>query len=318
MSSIPIFKAGQHTDMQGTRVSVTIADLDACAKAYHPQTHEAPLVIGHPKTDDPAWGWVKALRVEQGQLLAEPQQIDPQFSEMVQQGRFKKVSAAFYLPDAPHNPTPGTLYLRHVGFLGAQPPAIKGLQSVRFSEQEDGVVIFAEDSDSPCDELQSLSLPKENAMTDNEIQHLREENAQLKAQLAAQVAAEAQRQQDAQHAEHVAFSEALVSEGKLSPAAQPVVVALLDEITQGDTSVMFSEGDVTKPLSTAFKEILNSRSPLLAFGEHATKARAEGQPTRVSAEFAEADPARLALHQQALKLAKQENISYDAAVTRCL
>ncbi len=36
------------------------------------------------------------------------------------------------------------LYLRHVGFLGAQPPSVKGLKQVSFSEQEEGVVEFAD------------------------------------------------------------------------------------------------------------------------------------------------------------------------------
>ncbi|EKO1024728.1 peptidase, partial [Salmonella enterica subsp. enterica] len=35
-------------------------------------------------------------------------------------------------------------YLRHVGFLGAQPPAIKGLKQVSFAEDEEGVVEFAD------------------------------------------------------------------------------------------------------------------------------------------------------------------------------
>ncbi|MDL6388248.1 peptidase, partial [Escherichia coli] len=70
--------------------------------------------------------------------------LDPQFAEMVTDGRFKKVSASFYLPDSPSNPKPGVLYLRHVGFLGAQPPSVKGLKQVSFSEQEEGVVEFAD------------------------------------------------------------------------------------------------------------------------------------------------------------------------------
>ncbi|MDL7720683.1 peptidase, partial [Escherichia coli] len=97
-----------------------------------------------PRTEDPAWGWVKALSLSGVDLMAEPAQLDPQFAEMVTDGRFKKVSASFYLPDSPSNPKPGVLYLRHVGFLGAQPPSVKGLKQVSFSEQEEGVVEFAD------------------------------------------------------------------------------------------------------------------------------------------------------------------------------
>lgn len=147
MPAIHIFKAGTHTDMHGTKLPFTQSDLAACVKAYDPSVHEAPLVIGHPKTEDPAWGWVKSLSLNGGDLLAEPDQLDPQFAELVGNGRFKKVSASFYLPDSPNNPKPGTLYLRHVGFLGAQPPSIKGLKQVSFGEKEEGVVEFADWSD---------------------------------------------------------------------------------------------------------------------------------------------------------------------------
>lgn len=86
-------------------------------KAYDPSVHEAPLVIGHPRTEDPAWGWVKALSLSGVDLMAEPAQLDPQFAEMVTDGRFKSVRL-FLPPGFTVNPKPGVLYLRHVGFRG--------------------------------------------------------------------------------------------------------------------------------------------------------------------------------------------------------
>ncbi|EGZ8565123.1 TPA: peptidase, partial [Escherichia coli] len=83
MSAIHIFKAGTHTDMHGKKLPFTPDDLAACVKAYDPSVHEAPLVIGHPRTEDPAWGWVKALSLSGVDLMAEPAQLDPQFAEMV-------------------------------------------------------------------------------------------------------------------------------------------------------------------------------------------------------------------------------------------
>lgn len=80
MSAIHIFKAGTHTDMHGKKLPFTPDDLAACVKAYDPSVHEAPLVIGHPRTEDPAWGWVKALSLSGVDLMAEPAQLDPQFA----------------------------------------------------------------------------------------------------------------------------------------------------------------------------------------------------------------------------------------------
>lgn len=141
--AIHIFRPGRHTSMQGATIDFGEGDLIATAKAYDPTRHEAPLVIGHPRADAPAWGWVGGLTADEGGLFATPRQLDPAFAEMVRAGRFKKVSASFYTPDSPHNPVPGVYYLRHVGFLDAQPPAVKGLAPVP--------VNFAEgDTDEGC------------------------------------------------------------------------------------------------------------------------------------------------------------------------
>ena len=52
-------------------------------------------------------------------------------------GKYKKISAAFYRPEHASNPSPGAFYLRHVGFLGAQPPIVKGLPTVQFADEAD-------------------------------------------------------------------------------------------------------------------------------------------------------------------------------------
>jgi len=136
VKAIEIFRAGTHTTTAGSTLSFSESDLAAIAAAYDPARHEAPIVVGHPKLDAPAYGWIGGLRVENGRLVAEPRQLDPAFAEMVEAGRFKKVSAAFYSPTSPGNPTPGSYHLKHLGFLGAQPPAVKGLRQIEFSEVE--------------------------------------------------------------------------------------------------------------------------------------------------------------------------------------
>ena len=139
MTQIEIFKAGKRYDANGKLIEITIDQLAQTVEAYDPEYHEAPLVIGHPKSNNPAWGWVASLALQGDVLVANIDQIDPEFAEMVADGKFKKVSAAFYLPDSPNNPHKGVLSLRHVGFLGAMPPAVKGLKQVEFNEADDFV-----------------------------------------------------------------------------------------------------------------------------------------------------------------------------------
>lgn len=142
MKRVPIFRPGRHTAANGTTLEFSEEQLAASIAAYDPKKHEAPLVIGHPKDNGPAWGWVSGLSFADGEVVADTAQVEPTFAEMVEAGRFKKVSASWYTPDSPSNPVPGVYYLRHVGFLGAMPPAIKGLGPVQFAEDEEGVVEF--------------------------------------------------------------------------------------------------------------------------------------------------------------------------------
>lgn len=141
---IQIFKAGKHTASSGVALTFSESDLTASANAYDPAIHEAPLVIGHPKADLPAYGWVKSLSFSNSGLEAQPAQVNADFAEMVKTGAFKKISASFYTPESPSNPVPGVYYLRHVGFLGAEPPAVKGLRAPEFSDAADGVIEFSE------------------------------------------------------------------------------------------------------------------------------------------------------------------------------
>lgn len=141
---IEIFRAGRHVDMHGREVEITAADVAQIAADYDPALSEAPLVVGHPTHDAPAYGWVRGLRADGPLLLAEAGDVDPEFRGMVRAGRFRKRSASFFGPASKSNPRPGKLYLRHVGFLGAMPPAVKGLRDVHLADADDGILVFGD------------------------------------------------------------------------------------------------------------------------------------------------------------------------------
>lgn len=143
-----IFIAGTRADNSGKEVTITPDDLNAIANGYNPSFHEAPIVIGHPDDNAPAYGWVKSLSAKGDKLYAEFGEMDEGFVSLVKSGRYKKLSASFYPPNHPSNPKPDNWYLRHIGFLGALPPAVKGLSPVSFNDNSDGVVSFGELSES--------------------------------------------------------------------------------------------------------------------------------------------------------------------------
>lgn len=151
MNHFQIFKAGVPvTSMEGTVVKFSEAELTAIAKRYDPALHEAPIVVGHPQHDAPAYGWVRGLSFAEGALEAEEQQVDPEFDKLRQAGRYKKVSARFYTPTSKNNPTPGEYYLRDVGFLGGIPPAVKGLRSASFADGSEVVTAEISFADLPA------------------------------------------------------------------------------------------------------------------------------------------------------------------------
>jgi hypothetical protein len=123
---VEIFAGGRQTDSAGV-VHDGDGLIERAVNGFSAAIHEPPLVIGHPETDAPAWGWVRELKrgVRNGVnvLLAKFGQVAPEVEGLVKAGRYKKRSAAFY-PDG---------RLRHVGLLGAAPPAVKGLADVAFA-----------------------------------------------------------------------------------------------------------------------------------------------------------------------------------------
>ena len=143
---VHIFKPGRWTTMGGETIEFSEADLRATAAAFNPALSKAPIVIGHPATDDPAQGWVASLSASARGLFAVPAQVDPAFAQAANAGRYGTVSAKFYRPTDASNPVPGVWYLRHVGVLGAQSPAVKGLDSPAFAgaDNDDGCVCFQE------------------------------------------------------------------------------------------------------------------------------------------------------------------------------
>lgn len=143
MASIHISKPGKFKSAEGVDIEITPEILAQVAQTYDPAKFEAQLVIGHPSMDAPSFGGVRALSFGGDGLHAEADPTEDA-RDLVAKRHFKSVSASFYTPTAPNNPTPGKWHLRHVGLLGATAPAVKGLRALSFAEAEEGVVTFGD------------------------------------------------------------------------------------------------------------------------------------------------------------------------------
>jgi hypothetical protein len=270
---IEVFKTGRHTDSAGNTKEYNAGSLDAIAYAYNSRTESsdaflAPIVKGHPKTDSPAYGWVARLARRNDTLLAKVKDMNAEFAEEIRRGRYKKVSIALY-PD---------MLLRHVGFLGAASPAVKGLQPVQFSD-------ISEYSEVELEGSQFSEAERENM-------ELREQIEGLELNM--------------RRREFAAFAESLtdINQGlKINPAHRTVVEDLLELVFQYDKK---HETDLLEHTRNMFSSIKPDKVDI------------EFDFTKpYKDEFDDSDvlPERLNLHRQAKALqSKDASLSYEEAV----
>ena len=331
LTKMPIMKVGSHTAMDGRVIAFTAAILQEIADVYDAELSESPLVIGHPTLTAPAYGWVKAASFEGDTLYAHAGEVEAAFAEAVNEGRYKKRSASIFLPDSPGNPKPGHYYLNHVGFLGAVPPAVKGLADVKFAANDGSahaVLDFAFDVEAtnPPNKENTMDKDKEKEAAEKaaaEAATKREaEIAAREAVLATREAevkkAEAERakaEKEAETKQAVEFCDQLIKAGKLLPAKKNGLVEVL--VTLGRQPVSFSDGSQTVQQSAVdiLKEVLNQKP--LDFAEKSADTGA--QATDGAVNFADgASIAQAASQYHAEQAQKGIHISMTDAVNHIM
>ena len=133
---IDVCRAGTWRDVQGHDVRLDADRLDRIV-AIHAEADPAPVVVGHPETDAPAYAWIDRLRRVGDRLQAKLRDIAPSFREAVEEGRYSGRSIALEGDR-----------LRHLGFLGGRAPAVPGLAPTHFASAPQTVVAFAVDGEA--------------------------------------------------------------------------------------------------------------------------------------------------------------------------
>ena len=132
---IDICRAGTWRDIAGREVAIDEARLDRIV-AEHAAADPAPVVVGHPEADAPAYAWIESLRRVGDRLQATLRDIAPAFREAVEAGRYAGRSIALQGDT-----------LRHLGFLGGRAPAVPGLAPTCFASAPETVIAFADDDE---------------------------------------------------------------------------------------------------------------------------------------------------------------------------
>jgi hypothetical protein len=139
---IEVFKPGKRRDANGRLHTFSIADCQELAASFN-EAMRVPLTVGHPQIDAPAYGWVKAVTVDdKGLVKVHTRDVYADFAALVNNKMFPDVSASLFLRDHPNNPAPGKLCLNHIGFLGAAAPAVKGLARAEFAAPSEQLAEF--------------------------------------------------------------------------------------------------------------------------------------------------------------------------------
>jgi hypothetical protein len=149
-----IFRAGKHKGYD-----YTTDHLDRMVANFDPATRRVPIVVGHPKNEDPAFGWVSKLRRSDDVLEAQFSQVEPTFAQWVDEGRYDGRSIKV------RGLKSGDPSLVHVGWLGAVPPFVEGLAPFQFShddpaEDSDDVAVFTFDKQQGDPKMTEINGPK--------------------------------------------------------------------------------------------------------------------------------------------------------------
>ena len=328
MKPFEIFRTGTHTSLNGQTKDFSETDLDTIASSYDPQQHEAPIVIGHPETNAPAYGWIEKIKRVGDRLIAFPKQVSSEFAELVKTGAFKKRSISI-TPD---------LQLNHVGFLGAAAPAVKGLKDVEFAENVDELEFASFELEEFNDEfnpefVSSRAESRDEGVNNHsqlstQLAQFSNEIASLKASLL-QFADKGLNKEDLdkihQRIDELRFSmqtnefELMLNEklayGSLTPAMKNKILKIVGFLQkQNFASSEFSSTDFSKQVNSMFTELVETFPQLNLNSDFATKEKKTDLKSDDDFEGFEIDSDQLKVHKQALSISKEKNISYLAAV----
>ena len=269
---IEIARVGRFKDSSGAWHDFSRARLEKIAANYDPAKNEAPLVLGHPSTNGPACGWAKALKFTGEKLLAYTDCVTEEIKAAVDNGFYKYVSMSLYPDDR----------LRHIGLLGATPPAIDGLTPVSFSDEAAITINFAEGNDMNEELLKKIAeLTERVAALERERDEARKKRAETETALEKakageeKVTAEFSAYRD-RHEKALLTSriEKAVNDGKLSPAERPAAEKTAEALRQAAKVANFSQGD-ENPLETYLQSI-ETRPPSELFSNFSAAKPDEG------------------------------------------
>lgn len=216
-------------------LTLSDSDLTQIAAAYVPGTYQAPVVLGHPENDHPAYGWTLGLFIDANGMWAEVE-VTPSLAEAIEAGHYRTVSVSLWPPGASGNPAPAGWSLKHIGFLGAKPPAVKGLTPLQLAASNTG------ESVTTTFDLQERDMPENDTAAREAAQAAKAaELAQQAATLAEREQRVAQRELQLKRDSWRADINTHVNAGRVLPTEADGLVALMERLDGGSVTLAENE-----------------------------------------------------------------------------
>lgn len=239
-----IFKTGEHTDSNGNIKVWTKDDLDKICYQFENVHSVVPICVGHPKTNSPAYGWIKEVKRIGDNLYCSFKEVQDEFKTALNKGLFKNRSISL---DKDFN-------IRHLAFLGAQAPAIKGLEEFCYQDFDSYEFTDFQDLKERTEKMENVSLTEQLKAKDEEI-------LKLKKQIE-----ESKRVQKL--AEFEDFAKTAIKNGNILPKHKESIINILS-VCDSAENFNFSDGTEKTALETV-KEFITSLKTM-NFEDIATK-----------------------------------------------
>ena len=230
-----VFKTGKHKDSNGNIKVWTTEDLDRICYQFQNIHKNVPICVGHPKTNSPAYGWINEVKRIGDNLYCSFKDVQDEFKTAFKKGLFKNRSISF----------DKDLNIRHLAFLGAQAPAIKGLEEFCFTDFKSDEIKTYEFKDFQ----DNKEVNVENQNIDELLKAKDDEILALKKQIE-----DAQRSQKTK--EFQDFADNAIKNGKILPKHKECIVNILS-VCDGADNFNFSDKENVSAVDTV-KEFINS------------------------------------------------------------
>ena len=282
-----VFRCGTHLDHSGKWRTFSEADIDKAIASY--QSDSAPIVVGHPTLNAPAFGWIQQFRRQGPTLQARCSRVADEFADLVKRGLYKNRSISFN--------SDGTF--RHVGFLGAAAPAVKGLEDIQFADKGEFITMDTAETvqteqaaaQEQAEEVQvEPEAEAKTAESEAEMQSSRADAAQkaepevslsdlesqqkqfqetvkkLESQIKSLENALNVEQEKNRKAEFAAYADELIREGRLNPVAKTPLVCTMEGLFASDQANFAAPENSVLNSFKSFLNIALPRNPNLFIG----------------------------------------------------